>query len=67
MPKIAMTIYSWAALVISVGGIAAMLIAPPHSLRSDRDGVPYFTPRVENPETGSAIRLNDLIRHYRGD
>ncbi len=67
MPKIAMTIYAWAALVISLGGIAAMLIAPPPSLRLDRDGVPHFAALVEQPETGAAIRLNDLIRNYRGD
>jgi len=67
MFKIAMSIYAWGALVISVGGIAAMLIAPPPSLRTDRDGVPHFTPQVEHPETGEAVSVNTLIRHYRGD
>ena len=67
MFKTAMTIYSLVALIISIGGIAAMLIAPPPSLRADRDGVAYFTPRVENPATGSSVTVNELIRHYRGD
>ena len=67
MPKIVMMIYSWGALIISLGGIAAMVIAPPPSLRTDRDGVPHFTPMVENPETGTAVSVNDLIRNFRGD
>ncbi len=67
MPKIAMMIYSWGALIISVGGIALMLIAPPPSMRTDRDGVPHFTPLVEHPETGAAVSVNDLIRNFRGD
>lgn len=67
MSKIIMSIYSWGALVISVAGIAAMLIWPPQSLRVDRDGVPHFTPEVEHPETGEAVSVNTLIRHYRGD
>jgi len=67
MSKIAMSIYAWGALLISVGGIAAMLIAPPPSLRTDRDGVAHFTPKVEHPETGEAVSVNTLIRHYRGD
>ena len=67
MFRLAMMIYAWSAMVISIGGIAAMLIVPPPSLRVDRDGVPHFTPRVENSETGAAVSVNDLIRNYRGD
>ncbi len=67
MFRTAMTIYAWGAMIISLAGIAAMLIAPPPSMRTDRDGVPYFTPQVENPETGATVSVNDLIRHYRGD
>lgn len=67
MAKLVMSIYAWGALVVSLGGIAAMLIAPPQSLRTDRDGVAHFTPKVEHPETGEAVSVNALIRHYRGD
>jgi hypothetical protein len=67
MFKIVMSIYAYGALAVSVVGIAAMLIAPPPSLRMDRDGVPYFTPQVLHPETGEAVSVNTLIRHYRGD
>lgn len=62
-----MIIYVWAAAIISLGSIAAMLIMPPPSLRTDSDGVPYFTPQVENSDTGAAVSVNELIRNYRGD
>jgi len=67
MSKIVMSIYAWGAMLVSVGGIAAMLIWPPQSLQTDRDGVPHFTPQVEHPETGEGVSVNTLIRHYRGD
>lgn len=62
-----MRIYVVVALVISVGGLAAMFIDPPRSLRADRDGAPYFTPDVVNPATGEAVPLSELIRHYKGN
>ncbi|MEG3617696.1 hypothetical protein V5T82_04440 [Magnetovibrio sp. PR-2] len=67
MSKLIMSIYAGAAFAVSIGAVAAMLIAPPQSLRSDRDGVPHFTSLVEHPETGDAISIGTLIRHYRGD
>jgi len=67
MAKWTMRIFAWGALVVSVGGVAAMLIAPPPGFRKDRDGVAYFTPSVENPETGDAVSIQTLIRTYRGD
>ncbi len=67
MAKIIMDIYALMALVITLAGLAWMLIAPPQSLRADRDGVAYFTPSVIQPETGKDVSVNDLIKNYRGD
>ena len=67
MAKIVMSLYAFVALTVTVVGLAAMLIAPPSSTRVDRDGVAYFTPKVENPATGKGVSLNVLIRNYRGD
>lgn len=67
MSKLVMRVYAVAALAATVAGLAAMLIAPPPSMRVDRDGVAHFTPKVEHPETGEAVSVNALIRHYRGD
>jgi len=65
--KLFMQVYGWSALAITVLGLGWMLISPPPSLRTDRDGVPHFTPMVEHPVTGESVSMNALIRHYRGD
>lgn len=67
MWKMTMRIYGWGAMAVTLAGLVAMLIAPPPSLRTDRDGVAHFTPDVKHPETGEAVSVNTLIRHYRGD
>jgi len=67
MARLFMHIYAWAALAVTVLGLAAMLIAPPANTRLDRNGVPYFTPKVINPATGEAVAVDVLVRHYRGD
>ncbi|SMH45636.1 hypothetical protein [Maritimibacter sp. HL-12] len=65
--RILMHIYAWTGLAIIVVGIAYTFVSPPQSLRTDRDGVPHFTPEVEHPITGEGVSVNELIRHYRGD
>ena len=67
MAKLAMHLYVWTALVVTVAGMAAMLIAPPASTRVDASGVPYFMPKVIDPATGKPVDLSVLVRHYRGD
>lgn len=67
MAKLYIHIYAWSALVVTVVGLAAMLIAPPLSTHVDVNGVAYFTPKVIDPATGKAIDLSVLVRHYRGD
>jgi len=53
--------------LVSLGSLVYVYGSPPQSLQRTRDGVPYFTPRVAHPETGEALDLGELIRHYRGD
>ena len=65
--KLFMHLYAWASLAVVVSGLAWMLISPPPSMFVDADGIPYFTPQVENPVTGEGVSVNELIRHYRGD
>ena len=67
MAKLYMHIYAGAALIVTVVGLAAMLILPPASSRVDVSGVAYFTPKVIDPVTGKAVDLSVLVRHYRGD
>ena len=40
-------------------------VAPPTDLRHTREGTPYFTPPVENPDGGDPIEVDELIRHYK--
>jgi hypothetical protein len=53
--------------LVSLATLAYVYIFPPVSMQTTRDGVPFFTPPVENPETGEPLDLGELVRHYRGD
>lgn len=53
--------------VVTVVGLLYVYLMPPASMQTDRDGVAHLTPGVLNPETGEAVDLSTLIRHYRGD
>ncbi|MCW8946661.1 MAG: hypothetical protein OQK80_04260 [Sedimenticola sp.] len=53
--------------VISIVSFSYIAIAQPDYLRSDRDGVPFFTPQVVNPEGGEPLDMGELIRHYKGE
>lgn len=53
--------------ILSLFGLAYVYAVPPVSMKTDRNGVPHFTPQVINPETGDAIDMGDLVKHYRGD
>lgn len=44
-----------------------ILWAKPESLRSSRDGVPFFTPQVINPDGGKDISVDELIQHFKKD
>jgi len=59
--------YVVAIALLSLGGLVYVYAVPPVSMKSDRNGVPHFTPQVINPETGEAIDMGDLVKHYRGD
>lgn len=65
--RLLMNLYGWGSLVVVVVGIGWTLVAPPQSLRVDRDGVPHFTPQVEHMVTGEPVSVNALVKHYRGD
>lgn len=59
--------YVWFIAVLSLACLVYVYAFPPTSMFSDRDGIAHFTPAVLHPETGVAIDLGDLIKHYRGD
>ena len=60
-------IYIGAISLVSIAGLAYIYVFPSESMFVTRDGVPHFTPRVTNPDTGKPLDVGELIRHYRGD
>ncbi len=61
-----MRTYAILIAAISIGGLGYVYAYPPESMRVSRDGVPFFTPPVINPETGEPISVDALVRHYKG-
>jgi len=59
--------YSFLIALVCVAGLIFVFLKPPASMKTDRDGIAHFTPSVINPETGEAIDMNDLVRHFKGD
>ncbi|MCW8835031.1 MAG: hypothetical protein OQJ99_01535 [Rhodospirillales bacterium] len=52
--------------MITIVGLTYVYAFPPESIRVSRDGAPFFTPPVINPETGKPVQVDVLIRHYKG-
>jgi len=65
--SIIMKVFAGAVTVLSIVVLIYVYTVPLDSMRMTRDGVPYFTPQVINPENGEPIDMGKLIRHYRGD
>ncbi len=53
--------------LLTVFCFAYILWAQPESLRVSRDGVPFFTPQVINPDDGKSISVDELIQHFKND
>ena len=63
---IQMRIFVGLVMLVSVAALAYVYAFPPPSMRVSRDGVPHFTPPAIHPETGEAIEVDRLIRHFKG-
>lgn len=64
--QLQMMIYSILVAVIGFGGLIYIFIAQPAYLHESRNGVPYFTPAVINPQGGAPLSPDELVRHYKG-
>lgn len=51
------------ATLVTVGSFAYVLWSEPASLHVSRNGVPFFTPPVEHPDTGEPVSVDELVRH----
>ncbi len=65
--KIQMILFVLAVMVCGFGGFIYVFVTKPPYLHASREGVPYFTPKVVNPQGGDPLDLNMLVRHYKGD
>jgi hypothetical protein len=66
MGQLQMMIYSVLIGLIGFAGLIYILVARPAYLHDTRNGVPYFTPEVVNPNGGKPLNLNELVRNYKG-
>jgi len=53
--------------LLTIFSFVYIIWAKPESLRVSRDGVPFFTPKVINPDDGKAISVDELIQHFKKD
>ena len=52
--------------VMSLLILVNVYVYPPASMFVDKYGIPHFTSKVINPETGNLISVGELARHYVG-
>ncbi len=67
MARLLMRVYIALATAAMLAGLGYVYINPPESLRVTREGVPHFAAPVVHPQTGEAIPLERLVRHYKGE
>ena len=53
--------------LLSIFSFIYIIWEQPESLRETREGVPFFTPQVINPDDGKPISIDELIQHYKKD
>jgi len=65
--QLQLSIYSALVGVTTVVTLLYVFIAEPEYLGYTRDGVPHLTPQVAHPQTGEALEMGVLIKHYKGE
>lgn len=51
-------------LLSFVGSLAYLGSDQPDSLRYSRDGVPFYAPVIEHPETGQCLTTEQFAEHF---
>jgi len=65
LQQLQLTVLALIVSLITVGSFTYILWKQPESLRLSREGVPFFTPAVINPDTGEAISVEALVEHFK--
>lgn len=63
--QLQLSLFTVLTAILSVFCLVYILTASPDYLGKTSHGTPFFTPPLINPETGQAIELDELIRHYK--
>ena len=66
VPKhLQLTLFAAAVVLVSIASIVHVAIQPLDELARTRQGTPFFTPPVLNPDTGEPIEMDTLVEHYK--
>ena len=66
VPKhLQLTLFAAAVVIVSIASIVHIAIQPLDELARTRQGTPFFTPPVLNPDTGEGIEMDTLVEHYK--
>ena len=66
VPKhLQLTLFAAAVALVSIASVVHVAIQPLDELARTRQGTPFFTPPVLNPDTGEAIEMDTLVEHYK--
>lgn len=63
--QLQLTVFSVLVAVASAASAIYVFIQPAERFAKSREGTPFFTPPVIDPDTGEALDLDELIRHYK--
>ena len=53
------------AALATLGSLIYIGVTQPESLQQSREGVPFFTPPVVNPDGGEPLSVDALVEHYK--
>ena len=66
VPKhLQLTLFAAAVVLVSIASIVHVAIQPLDELARTRQGTPFFTPPVLNPDGGEPIEMDALVEHYK--
>lgn len=66
VPKqLQLTLFAAAVALVSIAAVVHVAIQPLDEVARTRQGTPFFTPPVLNPDTGEPIEMDALVEHYK--
>lgn len=66
VPKqLQLTLFAATVALVSIAAVVHVAIQPLDEVARTRQGTPFFTPPVLNPDTGEAIEMDALVEHYK--